>query len=110
MTDIGIWDRATSVLTRNLVLGGRVGADEVPPYAAPAPAPAPPPARARRASLLGRCSVGGVALTAMSAPNPAPGSPSADGLKLLASWAATLEGDHQPDDERGNDRGATRRP
>ncbi|MEU9070167.1 helix-turn-helix transcriptional regulator [Streptomyces sp. NPDC048306] len=49
----------------------------------------------------------GLTLTALSAE---PGTPSADGLKLLASWAATLEGDHQPDDERGNDRGATRRP
>ena len=39
-----------------------------------------------------------------------PGTPSANGLKLLASWAATLKGDHQPDDERGTDRGATRRP
>lgn len=49
----------------------------------------------------------GLTLTALSAE---PGTPSADGLKLLASWAATLEGDHEPDDERGTARGATRRP
>ncbi|MFD8540383.1 helix-turn-helix transcriptional regulator [Streptomyces rubrogriseus] len=38
----------------------------------------------------------GLVLTAMSAE---PGTPSADGLKLLSSWAATLDKDHQPDNE-----------
>ncbi|MER7774959.1 helix-turn-helix transcriptional regulator [Streptomyces sp. NPDC096191] len=38
----------------------------------------------------------GLILTAMSAE---PGTPSADGLKLLSSWAATLDGHYQPDGE-----------
>ncbi|WP_425838539.1 helix-turn-helix transcriptional regulator [Streptomyces fractus] len=50
----------------------------------------------------------GLTLTAMSAES---GTPSADGLKLLASWAATLDGDHhQPDEKASNDHSATRRP
>ncbi|MGW4807141.1 alpha/beta hydrolase fold domain-containing protein [Kitasatospora sp. NPDC004272] len=36
VTDIGIWDRATNVLAWNLILGDRAGADDVPPYSAPA--------------------------------------------------------------------------
>lgn len=36
VTDIGIWDRATNILAWNLILGDRAGADEVPPYSAPA--------------------------------------------------------------------------
>jgi acetyl esterase/lipase len=36
VTDIGIWDRATNILAWNLVLGDRAGADDVPPYSAPA--------------------------------------------------------------------------
>ncbi|MEU6555380.1 hypothetical protein ABZ915_34755 [Streptomyces sp. NPDC046915] len=49
----------------------------------------------------------GLTLTAMSAE---PGTSSADGLKLLSSWAATLDGNHQPDNEPTNDQGATHRP
>jgi hypothetical protein len=41
--------------------------------------------------------VGDLTLAAMSAE---PDTPSADGLKLLASWAATLDGDDQPNNVR----------
>ncbi|MFI2415897.1 helix-turn-helix transcriptional regulator [Streptomyces sp. NPDC018947] len=47
----------------------------------------------------------GLTLTAMSAE---PGTPSADGLKLLASWAATLDENHQPEGEPSNAPDATR--
>ncbi|MFI8951409.1 transcriptional regulator [Streptomyces sp. NPDC053750] len=49
----------------------------------------------------------GLTLTAMSA---GPGTPSADGLKLLASWAATLDDNHQPEGEPSNDQDARYRP
>ena len=49
----------------------------------------------------------GLTLTAMSAE---PGTASADGLKLLAGWAATLDENHQPDGEPSNDQDATHRP
>ncbi len=49
----------------------------------------------------------GLTLTAMSAE---PCGPSEDGLKLLASWAATLDGIHQPDKRASNDQGAAHRP
>ncbi|WP_109031207.1 helix-turn-helix transcriptional regulator [Streptomyces rubrogriseus] len=49
----------------------------------------------------------GLVLTAMSAE---PGTPSADGLKLLSSWAATLDEDHQPGNEPSIDQDARHRP
>ncbi|MFD5283995.1 helix-turn-helix transcriptional regulator [Streptomyces rubrogriseus] len=49
----------------------------------------------------------GLILTAMSAE---PGTPSADGLKLLSSWAATLDEDHQPDNEPSIDQDTRHRP
>ncbi|WP_385632779.1 hypothetical protein [Streptomyces sp. SudanB135_2055] len=49
----------------------------------------------------------GLTLTAMSAE---PGTSSADGLTLLASWAATLDGSRRPDGEPGNDRSPSHRP
>ncbi|MFF8880189.1 helix-turn-helix transcriptional regulator [Streptomyces flaveolus] len=49
----------------------------------------------------------GLTLTAMSAE---PGTASADGLRMLAGWAATLDENHQPDGEPSNDRDATHRP
>ncbi|MFF3849937.1 helix-turn-helix transcriptional regulator [Streptomyces sp. NPDC002328] len=49
----------------------------------------------------------GLTLTAMSAE---PGTPSADGLKLLASWATTLDGNHQPDNEPIDDQGTAHLP
>ncbi|MFF9100231.1 helix-turn-helix transcriptional regulator [Streptomyces rubrogriseus] len=49
----------------------------------------------------------GLVLTAMSAE---PGTPSADALKLLSSWAATLDKDHQPDNEPSIDQDTRHRP
>ncbi|MEV5644150.1 hypothetical protein AB0L67_28990 [Streptomyces flaveolus] len=49
----------------------------------------------------------GLTLTAMSAE---PGTASADGLKLLAGRAATLDENHRPDGEPSNDQDATPRP
>lgn len=49
----------------------------------------------------------GLTLTAMSAE---PGTASADGLKLLAGRAATLDENHRPDGEPSNDQDATHRP
>lgn len=49
----------------------------------------------------------GLTLTAMSAE---PGAPSHDGLRLLASWAATLDQSEQPNTEPANDQHGARKP
>ncbi|OKJ87539.1 helix-turn-helix transcriptional regulator [Streptomyces sp. CB02400] len=49
----------------------------------------------------------GLTLTALSAE---PGTPSADGLKLLTSWAAIHDQPYQPDNEPTSDRHATHQP